>query len=145
MKSQQNVSTPSFWKNSKAARSRLLALSTVSLPSSHGRWMVGKPKGSAPDHSSVTQKNKVSHQNLMQSLTSASECVPKADRKSEPFLHRPTPHNLPASRTNHLSFDTWMQRLTYLLCIVVSKTQYFIRRSIRTILDLSNICRGLQL
>jgi hypothetical protein len=42
--------TPSFWKNSNAALILLFALSRVSLPSSHGRHIVGKPNGSAPDN-----------------------------------------------------------------------------------------------
>ena len=44
--------TPSFWKNSNAALILLFALSRVSLPSSHGRHIVGNPKGSAPNNDS---------------------------------------------------------------------------------------------
>ena len=40
--------TPSFWKNWKATRSRRLAFTTLSVPSSHGRANVGRPNGSAP-------------------------------------------------------------------------------------------------
>ena len=40
--------TPSLLMNSNATRSRLLAFSTLSLPSSHGLVIVGPPNGSNP-------------------------------------------------------------------------------------------------